>query len=71
MKSLIKYYNLTIGAVMKSLNGPVRSRLANDEKACTNFTDLYTVYVLHIQKVECLGKKFPEKKTTTEVGKPD
>ena len=56
---------------MKSLNGPVQSRLANDEKACTNFTDLYFVYVLHIQKVECLGKKFPEKKTTTEVRKPD
>ena len=46
VESLIKYYNLTIGAVMESLNGPVQSRLANYDKACTNFTDLYTEYVL-------------------------
>ena len=46
-------------------NGQVRSRLANDDKTCTYFTNSYTEYVFLIQKLKCLGKKFPGKKTTT------
>lgn len=45
---------------MKTWNNPVRSRLANDEKAWTNFTDSYTEYVLPIQSE--MSWKFPEKK---------